>query len=247
MLEQALEGKKPRRAPTRRPRPGQGQGSSSERTPGGSKASKRACRPFTGEPGVVRTDGQTGRAHGRAHEAGLAVTGQPSSRLMRLGSPPGEPPGKELARRGKWPSTFVPHRAGGGRMRTRREATAHESGHGSPGREGSAGQLPRDASGMKEGREASGRHGVTASSARARAVPRAQLEPSRGARTLRTAPTKGVAFLRPLRAAQRPRGERRGTRRSGVRREQEPQERRTRGLRNGAARASGPGRLRGQP
>jgi len=45
---------------------------------------------------------------------------------------------------------------------------AHESGYGSSGREGSGGQLQGDASGMKEGREASGRHGRTAGLARAR-------------------------------------------------------------------------------
>jgi len=37
-----------------------GVGSLSERTPEGSKASKRACRLLTGEPGVVEAGGHTG-------------------------------------------------------------------------------------------------------------------------------------------------------------------------------------------
>jgi len=49
VVERALEGENPRRAPTGDP--GQAMAEVvAERTPGGSKARKRACRPFTGEP-----------------------------------------------------------------------------------------------------------------------------------------------------------------------------------------------------
>jgi len=64
---------------------------------------------------------------------------------------------------------------------------------------------PTNASGMEQGREASGCHGVTADSARVRAVPRARLKPSRGARTLRTAPTREWQAFVLLHAASRPR------------------------------------------
>lgn len=72
--------------------------------------------------------------------------------------------------------------------RTRKEATARESGYGSPGRESSAGEL--------QGRE---RHGTRPRSVGGHGERRgpkgleraaSQPEPSRGARTLRTAPTR---------------------------------------------------------
>jgi hypothetical protein len=51
-------------------------GSLSERTPGGSKASKRACRPLTGEPGVVEAGGLRGHTFtGGSDGAELAVAG----------------------------------------------------------------------------------------------------------------------------------------------------------------------------
>jgi len=63
VLEQAFEGKKPRRAPTLLTSPPwPGYEVFGERTPGGSKASKRACRPLTGEPGVKETGGCRGHA-----------------------------------------------------------------------------------------------------------------------------------------------------------------------------------------
>jgi len=101
----------------------------------------------------------------------------------------------------------------GGRTRTRTEAKARESGYGSSRRESSEGRL--------QGRE---RHGTrprnvgaprrTTCSVRGACVPRAQPEPSRGARTLRTAP---VRAWRPSPSPARPRGlvgATRGTRRS---------------------------------
>jgi hypothetical protein len=51
VVERALEGKNPRRAPTDDLSLARC-GVVAERTPGGSKTSKRACRPFTGEPSV---------------------------------------------------------------------------------------------------------------------------------------------------------------------------------------------------
>jgi len=50
VLEQAFEGMNPRRAPARQPSPRPGWQPSRERTLGGSKASKWACRRLTGEP-----------------------------------------------------------------------------------------------------------------------------------------------------------------------------------------------------
>jgi len=52
VVEEALKGKNPRRAPTSGLTLAKG-GVAAERTPGGSKASKRACRPSTGEPSVL--------------------------------------------------------------------------------------------------------------------------------------------------------------------------------------------------
>jgi len=46
------EGKEPQESTDGRPQPGQVNEVVAERTPGGSKASKWACRPFTGEPSV---------------------------------------------------------------------------------------------------------------------------------------------------------------------------------------------------
>jgi len=51
VVEKALKGKDPKRAPTGGPTLAKGR-VAAERTPGGSKAQKRACRPLTGEPSV---------------------------------------------------------------------------------------------------------------------------------------------------------------------------------------------------
>lgn len=68
--------------------PWPGHGVADERTPGGSKASKRACRLLTGEPGVKENAGLEAT---RECETGgpLSSREKPSSRLMRLGPPPG--------------------------------------------------------------------------------------------------------------------------------------------------------------
>jgi len=50
VVEQAFKGMNPRRAPARQPSPRPGWQPSRERTLGGSKASKWACRRLTGEP-----------------------------------------------------------------------------------------------------------------------------------------------------------------------------------------------------
>jgi hypothetical protein len=187
VVERALEGEKPRRAPASRLRPGQGEKSASERTPGGSKASKWACRPLTGEPSVggkVRA----AAARSRVEVPGLAIVGN-----RRLGScVPVHfrvDRGQRVAAAGK---AVVKHLSALRRRQSVDELTrkqvARESGYGSSGRESSAGTF--------QGRE---RHGIrprsvgaprrTAGSARIACVPRVRPEPSRGARTLRTAPT----------------------------------------------------------
>jgi hypothetical protein len=132
--------KNPRRAPTGRLSLAKAR-SSSERTPGGSKASKWACRPFTGEPDV-RGSGRIRAAHLCVEAAGLATAGN-----LRPGSCVPGPSQDGRARqtswldRGKQPrNTRGPH-AGGSRKRTHKEATARESGCGSPGRESSGGAL----------------------------------------------------------------------------------------------------------
>jgi len=63
--------------------PWPGHGVDGERTPGGSKASKWACRLLTGEPGVKENAGLEAT---RECETGdqLSSRGKPSSRLMRL-------------------------------------------------------------------------------------------------------------------------------------------------------------------
>jgi hypothetical protein len=147
-LEQALEGKKPRRAPTRRPHPGQGLGSPRERTPEGSKASKWACRPFTGEPDGLRAGRGCGRrASARTTDLSRRC-GEPCVPAHASGEPSG-PPRQRVGARGKAPLKLGGRRAGGGRTRTHKEATARESGCGSSRGESSVGHL--------QGRE---RHGT---------------------------------------------------------------------------------------
>jgi len=82
--ENSLGGMKPRRAPTRQPRPGQGKGLLCERAPGGSKASERACRLLTGEPGLYRLVDREG-ARKRIKPVGLANAGnrRPGSCVVR--------------------------------------------------------------------------------------------------------------------------------------------------------------------
>jgi len=135
--EQALGGMKPRRAPTRRPRPGQGTGSPRERAPGGSKASKRACRPLTGEPGLNELVDREG-ARKRIKPVGLATAGNRRSRLLRRAIRLVRTRPAKSWRDGESDrEKLVQSRAGGGRARTRKEARARESGYGSPGWESS--------------------------------------------------------------------------------------------------------------
>jgi hypothetical protein len=126
--------------------PWPGHGVASERTPGGSNASKRACRLLTGELGVK---GKGGFLATRECDPGASLAtagnlrhGSCVSVHLRVGR------GKELARGGKRSRITRSLRAGGSRRRTRKEAKACESRHGSPGRESSGGQLQRDASGV---------------------------------------------------------------------------------------------------
>jgi len=95
VVERAFEGKKPRRAPTRRSRPGQGMGSSQNGLPRGAKlrsgrAGRLPASPVSAGWTVV------GRAHARS---GGPPSGrrEPRSRLMRSGSPSGGPGANELA------------------------------------------------------------------------------------------------------------------------------------------------------
>jgi len=55
-----LEGTKAQESTGVSTSPWPGQGVTNERTPGGSKASKRACRPLTGEPGWIGMGGRIG-------------------------------------------------------------------------------------------------------------------------------------------------------------------------------------------
>jgi len=115
--------------------------SSSERTPGGSKASKWACRPFTGEPDV-RGSGRIRAAHLCVEAAGLATAGnlRPDS-CVPGPSQDGRARQTSWLDRGKQPRKPRGPHAGGSRKRTHKEATARESGCGSPGRESSGGAL----------------------------------------------------------------------------------------------------------
>jgi len=132
--------------PTTSPWPGQG--SPRERTPGGSKASKWACRPFSGEP----DDPERGEAavgalrRVRRTSPGGAGNPDPGSCVrqdLRVWS------WQRVGAGGKAPTKLEESRAGGGRTRTHTEAQARESGYGSPRGESSEGHL--------QGRE---RHGT---------------------------------------------------------------------------------------
>jgi len=118
----------------------------------GVPASNRRARPGTaGGP----------RGCAQAHQTGWpSDRGEPSSRLLRRACLRKRVRPAKSWRVGESDrEKLVQSRAGGGRTRTRKEATARESGYGSPGRESSEGRS-RDASGMEQGREASGCHGT---------------------------------------------------------------------------------------
>jgi len=190
VVERALEGENPRRAPTGGPGPGQVTGIVAERTPGGSKASKRACRPLTGEPNVGGK-GTVRAARSRAEATGLTIAGNLRPGSCVLGPPPGgffgQRAGADQGESGREAPADIASAAV--ETRTRKEARRPARAGTAP-REGKALQgSSRDASGMKEGREASG---ATVNGRGRKASIRAacQPEPSRGARTLRTAPAR---------------------------------------------------------
>ena len=80
VVERALEGENPRRAPTGGPDLAKVR-AVAERTPGGSKARKRACRPFTGELSAEEEQDGTCGTLRRVEATGLANAG-----ILRPGS-----------------------------------------------------------------------------------------------------------------------------------------------------------------
>jgi hypothetical protein len=94
VVEKTLEGKNPRRAPTGDLGLAKA-GVVAERTPGGSKASKRACRPFTGEPSVGGKGTVRATRLVRVEATGLATAGN----LRHDSCVPGPPPGGRVWQR----------------------------------------------------------------------------------------------------------------------------------------------------
>jgi len=205
-----------------------------ERTPGGSKASKRACRPLTGEPSVCGMGRHVRHAHRAGRGDRTSDRREPSSRLMRPGSTSGWVLGQTGRReRRKRPRSSRRLCAGGSRTRTRKEESARESGHGSPGRESSAGKFqgrerherrPRSVGGHGERR---GPRGSRASREPAETVERGK-NPEDGADGRVATP---VLRGRPKGSLRR----RRGTRRKGVRGSKNPRRGRPARLGNGSA------------
>jgi len=183
---QALEGIKPRRAPTRRSSFRPERRSSRERI-------FRGEQSF--EAGVPAANGRARRARERRSRSTrftarttdrLSGREEPPSRPMRPASPRGrvEAKGRRGGESGR--ETLGHVAPGSGRTRTRTEAKAQRKRARLLGRGKALKGDSRDASGMEQGREASGRRdGRVPQGARFRGV---QPEPSRGARTLRTAP-----------------------------------------------------------
>jgi len=214
---------KPRRAPTHRATiTRKGGGRARERTLEESKASKRACRPpYPVSPADPRR-GRCKRARQRVTRSGLATPGNRRPGLpVRRAFGQAAARGRRNGERGR--EYLGPCRAVGLVEREpARKQEARESGYGSSRRESSEGRL--------QGRErhetrprsvgASRRRRIRKSSC----VPCAWPEPSRGARTLRTAP---VGAWRPpptlLRSRDRG-GATRGTRRRCARGSKNPRE-----------------------
>jgi hypothetical protein len=170
-MEQTLEGKRKAQESTdRRGFARKGSGSRRERTSGGSKAPKRACRSFTGEPRRGREAAVEVACASGSYAADLAIARNRRHGSCVTGRPHGWARGKESSRNGEsgreTPAHDAPAMIG---QRTRKGEKAQETGHGSSEGERSGGQL--------QGRE---RHET-----RLRSV--GSLKPSRGARTLRTA------------------------------------------------------------
>jgi hypothetical protein len=162
-----------------------------ERTPGGSKASKRAWRPLTSEPSVrEKCDGTCG-ARECVEATGLAIAGNLRPRLMRprahfrVGLD-----GQRAGARGESGREDLSETAlAVVDQRTRKEA-GRPARAGTAPREGKALEgSSKDASGMKEDREASGARGERRGPKDLERATGDKPEPSRGARTLRTAPT----------------------------------------------------------
>lgn len=157
MVERALEGKRKAQESTgRRDLYPQGWGSRRERTPGGSKAPKRACRSFTGEPrrgweAVVEVACASG-----SYAAVLAIARNRRPGSCVTGRPQGWARGKESARTGKAvakpPITTHRQRSESEPAREKRPRRLGTAPRDGKALEGSS----RDASGMKQGREAPG-------------------------------------------------------------------------------------------
>jgi len=178
-MERTLEGnRKAQESTDRRGFARKGSGSRRERTPGGSKAPKRACRSFTGEPRRGREVAVEVACASGSYAADLAIARNLRHGSCVTGRLHGWARGKESARTGakaldgesgrETPAHDAPATIG---RRTRKGEEAQDTGHGSSGGERSGGQL--------QGRE------------RNETSPRSveSPEPSRGTRTLRTAPT----------------------------------------------------------
>jgi hypothetical protein len=133
VLEQALEGKKPRRAPTRRPHPGQG---------GGRRANglSRRAKLRSGRAGRLPASPTNSSREGRGNASFFNGREEPSVPAHASGEPSGEPR-QRVGTAGKAPEKLGSVAPGGGRTRTHTEATARESGYGSSRGERSEGRL----------------------------------------------------------------------------------------------------------
>jgi len=141
VVEQALKGKNPRRAPAGYLTLARG-GAVAERTPGGSKASKWACRPSTGEPSVFgKWTARAARSRAsRRPDSATARNLRPGSCVpvrLRAGLQ-----GKELGACGESDREFLENTALAAVEREpARKQKARESGYGSSGRESSVGKF----------------------------------------------------------------------------------------------------------
>jgi len=188
--------------------------------PGGAKLRSGRAGDSHGEPSVVG-NGRSAEARRKACGGGRLATARNCRHGSCVhGSPPGGSSGKELARRGKRSRTSRWLCAGGDRP------TKPARKHG-PARAGTApreGKAWRAAPGTRAARnKAAKRRDATVATGLARDphVPRAKPEPSRGARTLRTAPT-GVWRPPSVETAFGPTRRQRGTRRKCVRGSKNP-------------------------
>jgi len=188
VVEKALEGQEPQESTDGRPRPGQVTRMSRNGLPGGAKLRSGRAGRLPASPVSV------GSGRYVRHTSVCRGDRTNDRRKPRPGScVPGPPPGgRERQRVGangessrEDPAGSAPAAVG---ERTRKEATARESGCGSPGGESSGGALQgRERHGTRP--RSIGGHGERRGSQRPRAS-RELLKPSRGARTLRTAPTR---------------------------------------------------------